>query len=635
MKEEIKGVKLTEEQQEKILKYKEKLVDDSSNVRTFLDIISEPNQHIVYMSESFFNFVYELYRSNDERYCNLINENTLTYNSFMESIDSIVADYFYGYTIRSHKIILVFDTIFNFSGQLSIATKMFKKFHECCLKKGIKNTPKDFNIYDTKNMFIYTLGSESEAVGKFYSQIKIVNYIPSIEKSGSIYHNYKGYTSAYYWFAKSQASSYFSNINNTISLYNIIKDDKQLQQIFSKLENLHFKKETLNTQFSIRNTFVRPVKNEKGEFVAFYSICFVESKEYQDIRIEPYVFMPNISVNESKIPERFNNLINKTALSRFETINLLVNYNLLLLLNDECNLNMTKDNMDIDKISLWFGSREYTEPTFVDLLTDYNKPLYSFQEMDNILKNEALNVLGNGNQELLAAIIKDYFIYLKTGNPIIPPEKRDWINFENEMACQKGENNLFSKINICDNNFSFVIAQMYRYMNDGLISCMHSSMNRDKNDKWHLLSNNYVPTASAGQLVVACYYEYFIALCRIDGAEVGNLERIDKYIDKLYYNDKHLAFELKELAAAFDKAHYRIRGFMDIFDTLNKDYVLEKYENYPSNKYKQILFLYGKWLREAQKCETMLIRDRQIDCKWYGDIPKREEDYEEGKKLTK
>lgn len=618
MEEEIKGVKISKEQQKQLLKDRCWIVDKNEHISTYLkDYISRPNQHIVYMSESLFNFVYGLYRSNDNCFCNLINKKTLTYNSFMESIDAIVDDYIDDYYNDLHKIILVFDTLFDYSGQMTTAYKMFKKFHECCLKKGIKNTPKDFYLFEVNNMFIYTLYNYNSGARKFHDKIRVW------QLDDNIFSYYKNRFYGYWEFVKTQANSYFSNLNNTISLYNIIKDDKQLQQIFSKLENLHFKKETKNTSFGIRNTFVRPVKNEKGKFIAFYSICFVECKEYQDIRIEPYVFMPNISVNESKIPERFNNLINQKILSRFEAINLLVNYNLLLLLNDECNLNMTKDNMDIDKISLWFGSREHTEPTFVDLLTDYNKPLYSFQEMDNILKNEALNVLGNGNQELLNAVIKDAVFYLRFQDLNKKPSR-----FEDAMAYQKRENNLFSKINIRDDNFSFVIAQMYRYMSDGFISCMHSSM-YDSSSKTEILSNNYVPTNAAILLMIAHYYEHYIALCRIDEITLSDVDWKKELIDKFYCNDKHLAFEFKELAIALNEAHYSFLSFYSLFDCVTKiDYVSEQYEDYPSNNiYAQAVFLCNKWLHEVQEFETMLASDSKY--------PHFEKKYPEGNAYTK
>ncbi len=613
MEKEIKGVKLSEEQQKNLLKYKEKLIDNSSQISEFLNKILEingfsetrkalgahPCEYIVYMSESIFNFVYGLYRSNDNRYCKLIAENTFTYNSFIEGmdifIDECVNDYYSGCNLT-----FVFDAVFNCFGQLTMVYDTLEKYHECCLKKGIKNTPKNFNFYDLESFKTYTLYNDNPAASKVKTTV--------FDKTSRIIYRYSeivGY----------QASSYFSNINNTISLYNIIKDNKKLQQIFGKLENLHFKKETKNTEYSIRHNFVRPVKNEKGEFIAFYNVCFIENKEdYDIVRIEPYVFMPNISVNESKIPERFNNLINQKNLSRFETINLLVNYNLLLLLNNECNLNMTKDNMDIDKISLWFGGRKYIEPTFVDLLTDYNKPLYSFEEMDNILKNEALNVLGNGNQELLDAVIKDTVFYLKVGD--IQDKRKHRFDFE--TAIEKAKNCLFSKINICDDNFSFVIAQMYRYMSDGFIGCMNSSRLYDQKTgtEIEVLSNNYVPTKAAITLMLARYYEYYVALCRLEGAVV-NREEIMKFIDKLYIDDKNLAFELKELAMSLYKAHYSFLSFDGYDSILNKDYVLDQYENYPSNIWEKRFFIYNKWYREAQRCEEMLIKEKQIPYKIY------------------
>lgn len=601
MEKEIKGVKLSEEQQKNLLKYKEKLIDGSSQMKVFLNEISKSHNHyIVYMSESVFNFVYGLYRSNDNRYCSLIDANAFTYNSFIEGMDFLTNDTNENLN-NGHKIIFVFDAIFYRFGQLTMVYDTLKKYHECCLKKGIKNTPKEFrfsNLYDLGKFEIYTLYNDSLAAYAY----KVTVFDRKHSRITFRYNN----------FIKSQTSSYFSNINNTISLYNIIKDNKKLQQIFGKLENLHFKKETKNTDYSIRHNFVRPVKNEKGEFIAFYNVCFIENKEdYDIVRIEPYVFMPNISVNESKIPERFNNLINQKILSRFETINLLVNYNLLLLLNNECNLNMTKDNMDIDKISLWFGGRKYTEPTFVDLLTDYNKPLYSFEEMDNILKNEALNVLGNGNQELLDAVIKDTLFYFRLGDI---QDKKTYIH-DSDVATEKAKNDLFSKINICDDNFSFVIAQMYRYMSDGFISCMNSSMLFDIS-KTEVLSNNYVPTKAAIALMYAHYYEYYTALCRLEEVVV-NQERIIKFIDKLYIDDKHLAFELKELAMSLYKAHYCFDSFFDFDFVLNRDYLLERYENYPSNIYEQAFFLHNKWFREAQRCEEMLTKEKLSFIKLY------------------
>lgn len=185
----------------------------------------------------------------------------------------------------------------------------------------------------------------------------------------------------------------FSNTSHTFSLYEQQANANVNKYVADVALGQGFMKSEWNKR-NVRDVWVKPLRSEDGDIFAFYTIRITLNLTLNRYSIIPFVVLPDISASccMALLEKIFSQSIIENLNCTFppqrpsaELMNLALNYNLLLLLNQEDNrIPVSNDVLDIDKMMLNFGKDSVFGKAFSELLV-YKKPFLSWDELNDFI----------------------------------------------------------------------------------------------------------------------------------------------------------------------------------------------------------------------------------------------------------
>lgn len=187
--------------------------------------------------------------------------------------------------------------------------------------------------------------------------------------------------------------SVFSNTSYTLSLYEENSEDKRHNYIVDVLQKQGFICSEWKKR-NQRNVWVKPLFYEGKGIIAFYTISITQNFVLNEFRVKPFIVLPNLDVNYCM--HLFDKIFSNNTVEKIkemsqaqnqiaELLYLALNYNMLLLLNQEDErISLSSDVLDIDKILWNFGVSTIFGQAIKELLK-HKSPFLSWKELNTFI----------------------------------------------------------------------------------------------------------------------------------------------------------------------------------------------------------------------------------------------------------
>lgn len=384
------GVKLTNKQRNDLEINIRSVLGEDYYILTknfFESVLNSKAEYIVFLARRCFNLMNIMYRCENAEKVERFERAVLSDSGLLANVPYIGINYvFFG----SVPEILIADDILIHGRAINTLIDMFiSSLHEFVNKIGPSVQRDDLEYDVLKSITIRTMVQNNKPLlmKSAYYQRLIADGFPQNVWEPVRWHELSSRIS------RLISESFFSNTSFTLSLYE--NDNVDIHTpIVEALKKLNFKKSGWNKRF-VRDAWVKPIRNYKDDVVALYTFRITQNRINYKYSVVPFVIIADLDQQYSNmffektfgsnVTQSFNNSFVQSKLNA-EMLYLVLSYNLLLLIQEECADNnlLNHERLDIDKMYLNFGRDTIYKEAF-DKLLAYHKPIFSWEQMSQML----------------------------------------------------------------------------------------------------------------------------------------------------------------------------------------------------------------------------------------------------------
>ena len=390
IEESFRGVVLTDKQRQDLKNNMRVVLGELHYALTeslFLVALNSKARYIVFLARRCFNLMNLYYRANYTIPNESYEQRVLSDSGLLANVPSIAYRYIALGSIP--EILIVDDILIHGRGINKLIDDFIDSLKRFMDSRGFEYSSEDLEHKVVKSITIRVIVQNNKPLlmkSSYYQRLMADGYSPTIweprrwhELSSSI--------------SRVVSESIFSNTSFTLSLYSD-KDSDVKNLVEEAAIRLGFVKSAWSKRF-VSDAWVKPLKRQNGDISSFYTLRITQNMIDDSICVVPFVFASGIDYNFSR--EIYKRLFDDNALNVIfksclpekvcaEFIYLILSYNLLMLIQDECKISnlVTIDKLDIDKIILNFG-KDTVFASGINELLKSKAPLFSWEEMDTYL----------------------------------------------------------------------------------------------------------------------------------------------------------------------------------------------------------------------------------------------------------
>ncbi len=562
IKESFRGIALTDEQMQGLKDNMRSVLGEEYYALTgglFFDALNSRARYIVFLARRCFNLMNLYYRANYKVPDINYEQRVLSDSGLLANVPSIAYRYVAHRTIP--QILIVDDILIHGRGINNLIDTFIHSLKDFLDDRGFVYTYENLERDVIKSITIRVMAQNNKPLlmkGSYYQRLLVDGYKPTIWEPRQ-WHELSSCIS------RLVSESVFSNTSFTLSLYGD-KATSVKSSVEEAAQRLRFIKSAWNKRF-ISDAWVKPLKRKNGDISAFYTLRITQNMIDDSICVVPFVLASGIDFNFSEIlfkrlfDENTEKFISKSHLPEkvsAEFIYLVLSYNLLLLIQEDCKISnlITVNKLDIDKIILNFGKGTIFA-SGIDELLKFDEPLLSWEEMNSYLLASTSNSkpLISGSRESKAAKYHDVGealeeIVAKEGEEI---ERIAYLEYSGQKSTSKTTKlkpifKLFydveSETNLAnDNDIADLVGNFLRQMDRGYVAVTTQIV---EHDELQYISCVYRAAEASHFIHSKKYSDYLPVLIEMESDCSYNCDRIIERINRFYEDKPDVKTKLEE-----------------------------------------------------------------------------------------
>ncbi len=564
--ESFKGFILTAEQQENLRNSMRSVLSEEYYALTrdlFFDALNSKARYVVFMARRCFNLMNLFYRANFNEPDEKFERRVLSDSGLLANVPSIA----YGYVAFGNipQILIMDDILVHGRGINNLIDAFINALEKFSEDRGFEFPHEALERDVLKSITIRVMARNNKPLlmrSTYYRRLLADGYEPNIWEPKR-WHELSSRIS------RLMSESIFSNTSFTFSLYSDKNTDVKCP-VEEAVKRLGFIRSHWSKRF-ISDAWIKPLKRNNGDVTAFYTLRITQNMIDKTFCVVPFVLASDIDIDiyetlfTDVFGEKISNAIFGTHFSdkvSAEFVYLALSYNLLLLIQEECQTDslITFDKLDIDKI-FWNFGKDTIFANAINVLLGFKTPFLSWDRMDKYLLDATNDSepLIRGNCENTLAVYHD-----------VEEALEETIAYEGEeaerIACleysgQKSVSyksklnpiySLLSKVNTKislpnDNVIADLVGNFLRSMDRGYMAV---SAKIEDHGGSQLLSCVYRAAEFSLFIHSKKYSDYLPVLIEMEKDCIYNCTRIVDRIDHFYEDKPEVKTKLKEYTIA-------------------------------------------------------------------------------------
>lgn len=566
IKESFRGIVLTDEQMQGLKDNMRSVLGEEYYALTeglFFDALNSRARYIVFLARRCFNLMNLYYRANYKVPDINYEQRVLSDSGLLANVPSVAYRYIALGSIPD--ILIVDDILIHGRGINKLIDDFIDSLKKFMDSRGFEYSSEDLEREVVKSITIRVMVQNNKPLlmnSSYYQRLLVDGYKPNIWEPRR-WHELSSCIS------RLVSESIFSNTSFTLSLYSDNESDVK-NSVEEAAKRLGFIKSSWSKRF-VSDAWVKPLKRKDGDISAFYTLRITQNMIDDSICVVPFVFASGIDFNFSEIlfkklfDENTENLIFSSHLPEkvsAEFIYLVLSYNLLLLIQEDCKISnlITINKLDIDKIILNFG-KDTIFASGINELLKLNAPLLNWEEMNSYLLASTSNSkpLIDGICESKTTVYHNVGEALEeiVANEGEEIEKIAYLEYSGQKSTTKKTKlnpiyNLFydvvSKTNLSnDNDIADLVGNFLRQMDRGYVAVTTQIL---EDNELKYISCVYRAAEASHFIHSKKYSDYLPVLIEMESDCSYNCDRIIERINRFFEDKPDVKTKLEDYTKA-------------------------------------------------------------------------------------